>query len=280
MLENVSDTALWVAHYRAKENTQSKPLFIDPFAEILAGHKGKKIAQTLGFSKFMTWMMAMRTWSIDLLINKSVEEGIDCVLNLGAGLDTRPYRMKLPKDLKWIEADHATILDYKTQTLRSFTPNCALERFAIDVSNREKANSFYKNVASRFKKVLVITEGVIPYLEPMQAKNLADDLVSYSSFHFWIQDFRNGVLSKLAPKRWQRLMKNTPFRFDVTDSILFFTKCSWKAKDILHAAEVGDKHKRPFPIPIFWKSILWAFPKDKVREKLNSSGYVRFERTM
>jgi hypothetical protein len=44
MIENVSDTALWVAVYRAHETLRSDALFHDPFAERLAGSKGAAIA--------------------------------------------------------------------------------------------------------------------------------------------------------------------------------------------------------------------------------------------
>ena len=71
-LHNVSDTALWVAHYRGQESERPDALFQDPFASALAGERGKKIANKLGYPEFMEWMMAVRTVSIDDLIQKSI----------------------------------------------------------------------------------------------------------------------------------------------------------------------------------------------------------------
>ena len=56
-------------------------------------HKG-------GLSVDLGWYVVIRTIIIDDLINQAISQGVDTVLNLGAGLDTRPYRMQLPKTLR------------------------------------------------------------------------------------------------------------------------------------------------------------------------------------
>jgi O-methyltransferase involved in polyketide biosynthesis len=69
-----------------------------------------------GGEKFGGWSLVVRICVIDELILRSIEqEGIDTVLNLGAGLDTRPYRLSLPSSLHWIEVDFPAILNYKEQ---------------------------------------------------------------------------------------------------------------------------------------------------------------------
>ncbi len=42
------------------------------------------------------FIMVARTSAIDRLILAALERGVDTVLNLGAELDTRPYRLALP----------------------------------------------------------------------------------------------------------------------------------------------------------------------------------------
>jgi len=54
------------------------------------------------------------------------------VVNLAAGLDTRPYRMALPSGLQWIEIDLPELLAYKAETLAGETLACRLERVALD----------------------------------------------------------------------------------------------------------------------------------------------------
>jgi O-methyltransferase involved in polyketide biosynthesis len=100
-IQDVSETALMVVVWRAHENDHPKPLYRDPFALKLAGERGKQIAAHFPKIRKMIscWMMAIRTRIIDELIEHAADNGVDTVLNLGAGLDTRPYRLNLPKEL-------------------------------------------------------------------------------------------------------------------------------------------------------------------------------------
>src|SRR5436853_7717232 len=95
-LHHVSDTALWVAHYRAEESARPDALFQDPYAQRLAGERGRRIANAMGrTSKYTRWTLVIRTVVIDRFILEAVAAGADTVLNLGAGLDSRPYRLTL-----------------------------------------------------------------------------------------------------------------------------------------------------------------------------------------
>ena len=55
----------------------------------------------------------------DHLILEQIGLGVDMVVNLACGLDTRPLRMNLPSHLQWIEVDLPGILDYKEALLGS-----------------------------------------------------------------------------------------------------------------------------------------------------------------
>src|SRR5713101_8178891 len=128
LVRNVSDTARWVAVYRARENERPDALFHDPFARRLAGDRGEQIAATLPYKdKYTDWPFTMRTVLIDDHITREVAGGVDMIINLAAGLDTRPYRMNLPPTLQWIEADLPGILGYKSEILANEKPVCSLE---------------------------------------------------------------------------------------------------------------------------------------------------------
>jgi len=72
--------------------------------------------------------MIVRTSAIDRLINEALSAGVDTVLNLGAGMDTRPYRMEFPATLCWVEADFPSIVESKNVTLSAVQPTCRIER--------------------------------------------------------------------------------------------------------------------------------------------------------
>ena len=51
LVRDISDTALWVAYYRAQETDRPDALFRDPFARALAGERGEKIAKAQTFAR-------------------------------------------------------------------------------------------------------------------------------------------------------------------------------------------------------------------------------------
>lgn len=105
LISNVSDTARWMAAYRAAESARHDALFTDPFAERFAGARGHAIAAAAPRLTRNGWWWVTRTKLIDDLVAESVQNGCDRVLNLAAGFDTRPYRLDLPAATEWIEAD-------------------------------------------------------------------------------------------------------------------------------------------------------------------------------
>ena len=112
-ISHVTDTAFWVAAYRAAESDRPDALFRDPLASRLVDTLGRDIADRIAGSAQVAWVVVMRTCIIDDFIREAIAGGCDTVLNLGAGLDTRPYRLELPASLRWIEVDFAA--DHRLQ---------------------------------------------------------------------------------------------------------------------------------------------------------------------
>ena len=127
-IKDVTDTALWVAAYRAEETQRKDALFRDPLAAILVGSLGAMIATRTQSSRYTAWSVVIRTHIIDRFILDTIAENVDTVLNLGAGLDTRPYRLYLPANLRWIEIDFPVIIDHKEKIIKDEIPKCKLER--------------------------------------------------------------------------------------------------------------------------------------------------------
>src|SRR5215471_4573647 len=162
---NVSDTARWVAVYRAWESARPDALFTDPLAAQLAGEQGRAIANLAPSQVRNGWPTIVRTKLIDDLIMASVRDGGDCVVNLAAGLDTRPYRLPLPASLNWIEADLPEIIDEKIRLLAGEQPACRLLRDKVDLADAGQRADFLGGATRDAKKALVITEGLLIYLD-------------------------------------------------------------------------------------------------------------------
>jgi methyltransferase (TIGR00027 family) len=277
-IEGVSDTALWVAHFRALETQRPYPLFRDPLASTLVGTRGKKIAESMPMLKIMNWVMVLRTTAIDRLIQQALTEGVDAVVNLGAGMDTRPYRMTLPPDLRWVEIDFPHSVDYKNEKLKGQTPVCRLERIALDLGNVPLRQEIFKRIASESKKILVISEGLIPYLTNQAVISLSNDLHALPAFVFWVQDYNQGDFLKKVPKSMSQKMKMAPFLFFAADWFLFFKDLGWSVKSTITIAEEAERLRRRPPFIFPWTILMWFAPQKLKEERGKMSGYTLLER--
>jgi methyltransferase (TIGR00027 family) len=240
-VNSVADTAFLVAACRARESELPRPLFRDPLARKLAGqyHRPLHIG---GVSVDLGWFVVIRTVIIDDLIKQAIAQGADTVLNLGAGLDTRPYRLLLPKTLRWVEVDFPAVIDVKNQQLAEEPPNCRLERFAFDLTHRAQRRKLVNDVSRDADKLLVITEGVIPYMSEADVADLAEDLRSLEKPCDWIVDCLPSqlLLHDRAPE--------SLFKFRPSDWFGFFNALGWRVKETSYLTETAKRLGRPFPL--------------------------------
>lgn len=272
---HVSDTAFWVASFRARESEREDAVFRDPLARVLIGEKGEAIAKHLGGAPMMAFIMVVRTSAIDRLILSAVERGVDTVLNLGAGLDTRPYRMKLPSTLRWIEADFPSVIELKNDRLAAERPVCALTRVAIDLADREARRAFFSRVAANAGSVLVITEGVITYLTAEQAGRLAEDVQAEPKLRFWIQDYYS-LRARLSRPPWRKKMRAAPLLFQAPDWFAFFGKYGFRPLERISVASEARRIGRRPPWP--WSLAVRLMPRSWFERGDGTMGYVLLER--
>ena len=164
-IRHISDTALWVAVYRAQESERADAVFRDPYARKLAGDRGMQIAAGMPFAKRHSWSYVARTWLVDQIIEREVLQGTDMVINLAAGLDSRPYRMQLPASLRWVEVDLPDMLSYKQEVLAAECPVCTVERVPLDLRDVAARRALFQRLGGEAKRVLVVSEGLIIYFQ-------------------------------------------------------------------------------------------------------------------
>jgi len=282
LIENVSDTAFWIAHYRAVETQRADALFRDPLAGLLAGEQGKKIAQTMPMRFLTEWVVALRTCMIDQYIRTAVAQGIDTVLNLGAGLDARPYRMELPESLLWVEADYPGMIEYKQSRLAGESPRCQLERVAVDLADDSARRRLLADIDSRAKKLLILTEGVIPYLPVDVVGVLADELMALRHAGYWIVEYLSPEALKFRERSAiGQKTQDAPFKFKPADWFGFFREHGWILKEIRYFTDEGKRLKRPPRLPLLLKIGMKGrtlFASRRQREALRkTAGYALLE---
>lgn len=283
LIQNVSDTALMAAAYRAAESERPDALFRDPLAARLAGERGRKIIAALPPGAFMGgWTVVLRTCVIDEQIKDALAAGVETILNLGAGLDTRPYRMALPASLRWIEVDQPQVIELKERSLGGEKPRCRLERIKLDLSDAGARRRILAQATAGSGKVLVLTEAVIPYLTEADVASLATDLRRNPAIGYWIADY-------FSPEAYQyrrrtgmdRAMHNAPFLFEPNDYFGFFAGLGWRPREIRYLAEEADRLRRPpaFPASTKWlMRVMGLFLSRERRAAMKRyTGYVLFE---
>jgi O-methyltransferase involved in polyketide biosynthesis len=133
-----------------------------------------------------SWPIVARTHVIDRMVAAQVARGTDVVINLLAGLDTRPYRLRLPASLKWVEVDLPDLLAYKVDRLMRERAACKVERIACDLSDRDSRRELLGKINLRGRHILAIGEGLPASRGGAEASALAEDLHRAGNVRHWI----------------------------------------------------------------------------------------------
>jgi methyltransferase (TIGR00027 family) len=256
-IAHVTDTAFWVASYRAKESARPDALFHDPLAARLADARGRDIADRIADGKQIEWVVIIRTCIIDAYLGEAIAAGCDTVLNLGAGLDTRPYRLALPPSLRWIEVDFPATIDFKNERLTGETPRCQLERRAVDLGDDAARRALLAEVNARAGKVLVLTEGVVGYLSNQAVAALAADLAAQPHIAWWVLEYFSPQfrrIERLISRRRLKQLQNAPLQFDPGDWRRFFAERGWAPKEIRFFMPEAERVGRKPPVP-WWMEL-------------------------
>jgi methyltransferase (TIGR00027 family) len=194
-ITHVSDTALMVAACRALESESPDGFVHDAFAARLAGERGMAMLRGLPQPEMMRFGIGVRSHFMDeLLLEALASKTIATVLSVGCGLDTRPWRLELPPDLRWIEVDFADMLDYKDALMSAEIPQCRRERLTADVNDAAQRRTIY--AAAGPAPALMVTEGLLMYLPAGTVEALAAEAWQENGIVHWMSDITTTAFAK------------------------------------------------------------------------------------
>ncbi len=188
----------------------------------------------------------MRTYLYDQFIVEQCRKGTDMVINLAAGLDTRPYRMELPPTLQWIEVDLPGILSYKEEILAQEKPACILERVRLDLADVSARRKVFAELGSRATKCLILTEGLLIYFSADQVRALAEDLDAPRAFQSWIVDLASPGLLRMLQKHMGPALEQSgaSLKFGPEEGPEFFIPSGWRPVDVRSPLKAAARLKR------------------------------------
>lgn len=169
-VDGLANTALITAAARAVESLQENPLVIDPYAGALAGEEGMKLLESYG--EAFVLVETIRTKFFDDAIMDQVKSGKKQFVILGAGLDSRPYRFRLPPDLSWFEIDFESVLEYKRRILKESSPSTIPIDIHTDVTKLDLQRDLVPKGFDPKKESVWVAEGLVPYLKDDQVESL------------------------------------------------------------------------------------------------------------
>jgi methyltransferase (TIGR00027 family) len=175
-------------------------------------------------------VLAVRTQAFDEMILDSIQAiGADAVLNLAAGLDARPYRLPLASALVWIEADRTEILHAKAEVLAQAKAACVVERIALDLADEPARRTLFDRVAASHARVVVVTEGLLVYLEEGVVASLADGLRARSSMRRWVLESVSPEVVVRNMRAWGKVLApaHAEWKFAPPDGLDFFRRHGW-----------------------------------------------------
>jgi methyltransferase (TIGR00027 family) len=237
------------------ETARPDAIFRDPYARRLAGAQGEAIVHAMPKGRAFAWPMIVRTAVMDELIVRLIrKDGVDCVLNLAAGLDARPWRLPLPAALRWVDVDHPEMIEYKQSALAGERPACAYEGIGLDLADGPARRELFGRVAAGARKVLVVSEGLLIYLQEDAVIELAKDLHTQPGVAFWLTDLASPGLLRMMAKNWGPVVAagNAPFRFGPEASGAFFAPFGWREVEFRSLFLEGIRLKRTMRFAGFW----------------------------
>lgn len=279
LIRSISDTARWVAFHRATESERPDAIFRDPYARRLAGERGELIARQLHQNY---WAITVRTYLFDNAIcGLLAKEPIAMMVNLAAGLDSRPYRLELPSGLRWVEVDLPEIVDGKRELLAGETPRCQLEVITQHLGDRTQRRNLFAQLNQSAARIAVMSEGLLTYLDEDKVTALAEDLHAQDHFRYWLAEVISPRVLEWINRKWGQHFEaaNAPMRFAPADWRGFYRDRGWEVVDFNDMARTARKVNREPGMMKFFRVLGQVFPGwGEKQNKLWESGVALLRR--
>ena len=240
-----------VCAYRARASRWPKPLFVDPWAEKLAGPDGHAFARDIDqqFPPMELWL-ALRVAYLDRLVGLAVDRlGARQIVILGAGYDTRAAR--LPRaGVQFFEVDHPATQAAKRARLAELDgyPVDAARYVTCDFERDDPVARLVAGGLDAREPTLVLWEGVVSYLTEDAVRTTATRLAtgldprSLLAFEFLGKNYAAGMKQKpadAAAKAYIGTELGEPIRYGTDDILPMLADCGFRWVRVLDFNELA-----------------------------------------
>jgi methyltransferase (TIGR00027 family) len=243
-------TAYWIAAARARESEREDRLFSDPYASELAGTIGRAALEASerasgGENPFLP----IRTRFFDDLLETQAD-AFDQIVLLGAGFDTRAFRLDLPDRLRWFEIDRPEVFVPKERVLGELRAVARCQRAIVATDLARAWSEPLLDAGFRVeRRTAWLAEGLLFYLSAeavwhvlAEARRLSGDgsLVGADVFG-------SGLLSLPAMQNSlaMRAERGLPPPFTTDDPVATFGAAGWPNVRLAFPGQLGAIYGRP-----------------------------------
>ena len=249
----LASTASWTAAVRAMESQRDDRLFYDPWAKDLAGESGMSWIKDKSPESVVPIVLRTRYFD-DQLKHITRDFGIRQIVLLGAGLDTRAFRLEWPAGTRLFEVDQPMVLERKENILRDAraTPRC--ERIIVPADLEQEWTDLLVRAGHCTKEASGwLLEGFLFYLSTDTITVLLAGVSEHSAPDSWLCfDIINGkMLSSQLTRQWLEMQRasGAPWIGALDDPVGFLAPHGWKAT-LTQAGQPDANHGR-WTLPVF-----------------------------
>jgi methyltransferase (TIGR00027 family) len=245
-------TACWTAAARALETARGDRLLDDPWAGGLAGTDGQAWIDARSPESVLPIVLRTRYFD-DWLV--SVVSGGDLrqVVLLGAGLDTRAFRLPWPDGCVVFEVDRAPVLEHKARVLAAAEalPRCERRTAAADL-REDWAEALHDVDFDRGRPAAWLLEGLLFYLPGDEVTRLLDAVSAMAPprSQLGFDVVNAAILTSPYTKPWVEMQAaaGAPWLSTMEDPVGFLAERGWTAR--LTQAGQPDANQGRWILPV------------------------------
>lgn len=278
-LDRVAQTSRWTAAARARESARPDRLFEDPLAGALAGPEGFALLDAEPTGASASPHIAIRTRVFDdWLLDVTRPGGPHQVVLLGAGMDTRAFRLPWTPGTSLWELDRPDLLALKSEILdrAGAQPRCDRRLVGVDLASSAWPERLVASGFDPAQPSAWLVEGFFAYLdEPVVEQVLAtiSSLAapgSYLGTDFISEDFLSHPWMASYLRDLER--RGTPWRFGTNQPEALLARHGWRAIARQPGEEGASFGRWPWPVaprevPGFPRSFLVTASREERGQK-------------
>ncbi len=178
--EMLASTAYWTAAVRALESARPDRLFYD-----LAGEPGRSWIEQRTPESVIPIILRTRFFD-DFLERTTHQASVRQVILVGAGLDTRAYRLKWPPGTRLFELDQPGLLSYKDQVLLAAGAHPACQRQAVGADLTQPwQEKLLQHGFDPLQPTLWLLEGFLFYLSNADLESVLEQVTRLAAAGSW-----------------------------------------------------------------------------------------------